>query len=285
MVQWLYTGTIRPFGRPFGFSIAFWLAWCCILGFTEVPKASAEGPRTIYFYSSEANINNYKALKMEFDGYLSKSGAYEFQPFSDIHTFEKQIRKGTGHLLLLSSWHYSRIHKDLSLKPVLVGIRGGRSFQKRVLVAGPGAKGLNSVGSGPVASASSVQYTRSVLEGMYDDSKKADSVRILTVPKDVDALMSVGFEMAKAAVTTENALRNLENLDPALFKRIRTLAEGNPSLLLILAAPADEDMDIQGLIRAVREMPDDPTGLNALKMLDLDGWKTMDPSDTLKLEG
>ncbi len=281
MVPIRHTGILRPLCLL----TLMGLVCLSVLGIPAVRTVSAEGPLTIFFYSSEANINNYKALKMEFDNYLSKAGPYEFQPFSDIATFEGQIRKGSGHLLLLSSWHFSRIQQDLSLKPVMVGIRDGEMFQKRVLVTGPGSGGTDSMGSGPVASASNVQHTRSVLKEMLENDQKAASVRILTVPKDVDALMSVGFEMAKAAVTTENALKNLENLDPVLFKRIRTLAESRPSLLLILAAPTDGAAELEGLIRSVREMPDDPTGLNALKMLDLDGWKTIDPSDTPELEG
>ena len=281
MVQIRHAGTLRPCCLLILLGMA-----CSSLLFTPaVRTVSAEGPVTIYFYSSETNINNYKALKMEFDSYLSKAGSYEFQPFSDIDTFERQIRKGADHLLLLSSWHFNRIQDDLHLSPVLVGIREGKMFQQRVLVAGPGSRGLAGLGSGPVASASNAQHTRSVLKEMFEEDDKTEALRILTVPKDVDALMSVGFQMAKAAVTTENALKNLENLDPVLFQRIQVVAESRPSLLLILAAPAGKEADMQGLIRTMQEMPGDPAGLNALKMLDLDDWQTIDPSDTPELEG
>ena len=50
---------------------------------------------TIYFYSTETNINNFKSLKMEFDRYLSKLGSFEFQPFIAKETFEKHIKDGT----------------------------------------------------------------------------------------------------------------------------------------------------------------------------------------------
>jgi len=253
--------------------------------FLTTLKVSASEKIILCFYSSETNINNFKSLKMEFDNYLSKFGSYEFQPFSDRDAFEKHIReKKEKQLLFLSSWHYNKICKEYLLKPSLVGMRNGKNYQKRILVTTPKFANLNSVKAGPVASASNIQHSRSELSAMFKDKESAESVRILPVPKDVDALMSVGFDMARAALITENALNDLKMLDPLLYEKMKVLSEGKASLLLIMAVPEDSEKDIEQIVKIIKNMPDDPDGKNIIKMLDLDGWKSVNSSESLNME-
>ncbi|GEM_PF-300109 len=260
------------------------LFFCVILfGMTYTVFAGPE-KIVIYFYSSETKINNFKSLKMEFDRWISKSGPYEFQPFEDRETFERHIKGKNKCLLLLSSWHYSNIHKKYSLTPSLVGVRNGQNHQKRILVAGK-SDNMNSVVKGPVASASDIAYTRNVLRDMFADKNAADIVRILTVPKEIDALMSVGFKMSKSALITENALSNLKMLDPRLHSKMKTITEGKASLLPILAVPESFVKDAEKIVQIIKDLPNDSAGTNIVKMLDLDGWKTIDSSDKQKLEG
>jgi len=108
--------------------LPFILLFCAIL--SSVAWAGSD-KITIYFYSSESNINNFKLLKMEFDSYLSGFGSYEFQPFNDRRAFENHVRDRKECMLLLSSWHYSIIHREYSLKPALVGTRNGKKIPEK----------------------------------------------------------------------------------------------------------------------------------------------------------
>lgn len=259
--------------------------FCAVLFYMTYAVSAGPEKITFHFYSSETNINNFKSLKMEFDTYLSRFGPYEFQPFSEKKTFEQHIRGKKNSMLFLSSWHYSKIHKEYSLKPLLIGVRNGKNCQKRILVAAAKSADMKTAMKGPVASASSVQNTRSILKDMFPEKGAADSVRILPVPKDIDALMSVGFQMSKSALITESALNDLNMLDPILYKKMKTVAQGNESLLMVLAVPESFAKRAGKLIKIIREMEKYPEGRNIIKMLHLDGWKTVDPSDNSKLEG
>lgn len=248
-------------------------------------SAFAEAEETmLYFYSSETNINNFKSLKTEFDAYLSAFGPYKFQPFSDREAFEKHVKGRGDCLIFLSSWHYSKIYKDYSLQPLLTGVRKGKKYQKRILVANSKHKDVDAIKNGAVASSSNIPYTRSILEGMFNDKSAADSVRILTVPKDIDALMSVGFEMSKSALITEHALGNLEMIDPVLHKKMKTLAKGRESLLLVVAAPSNFAGDVGKMTQIIQDMPKKAGGMDTIKMFDLDGWEAPGPTDKSKLE-
>jgi len=276
---------MKPGGYPRQRLFAFFsaLAALCIgLAIFSV-LSSGEGKIKIYFYSSETNINNFKSLKMEFDRYLSKFGPYEFQPFSARDVFEKQIKGKDNCLVLLSSWHYRHIHKELGLLPVLTGMRAGKKYQRKVLVADQESPDIIAAKPGLVASASSLEYTLSVLRSMF--KKPAEHpFNVLTVPKDIDALMSVGFGMAKLAFASGNAFEELKGVNPKLGSKMKVIAEGDQDLLLIVASPQGFGGGRIPLIDMIKNMPTEPEGLKRIRMLGLDGWQELDASDRSKLE-
>jgi hypothetical protein len=251
----------------------------------QAMTAAAQDKITIYFYSAEANINNFKSLKMEFDGYLAQFGEYEFQPFSDRQTFEDYVKGKPRSLVMLSSWHYANIYREYALVPVLVGIRNGQTAQKRILVSAERSATLDQVKTGQIASASSVPHTTNLLAQMFREDEGATAFKILSVPKDLDALMSVGFGMAKSAVITENSFESLRAINPSLHNKLHIIAEGDETLLLVVAAPEDFASDVGDVLEILQHMATDPHGEQRVRMLGLDGWQAVDLSLRSKLEG
>ncbi|MBW2111397.1 MAG: hypothetical protein JRH00_08160 [Deltaproteobacteria bacterium] len=245
--------------------------------------SSGEDKIKIYFYSSETNINNFKSLKMEFDRYLSRFGPYEFQPFSARDVFEKQVKGKENCLLLLSSWHYRHIHREYSLMPALTGVRNGKKYQRKVLVAHDKAPDIESAKPGLIASASSLQYTISVLKRMLK-KYAGHPFRVLTVPKDIDALMSVGFGMAKLGFASKNAFDELRGVNPRLCRKMKVVAEGEETLLMIVALPQGCTADREKMVGIIKNMPNDSDGRKRIRMLGLDAWQELNASDRSKLE-
>ncbi len=268
---------------PFGPAFFFYLAFCCI----TVP-VHAEPPKiTVYFYSSETNINNLNLLKTEFDRYFSGFGAYEFQPVKKKDEFEKYLSNKTKSLFLLSSWHYSNIYKKNFLRPVLVGLRDGQKYQKRILVGKGKSAGAEDAKTAVIASATSIVHTKGILSEIFKNEDAAAGADILTVPKDIDALMSVSLGMAQYALTTENSLETLKKVHPQLYKDMKIVAEGKNALLLIMAfsdRDMKEDKDILKLVEIIQNMPSTPEGKDKIKMFGLDGWQRIDSPDDLKTE-
>jgi len=253
---------------------------CCAVFFFTALSASALPVKTsLFFYSSESTINNFKSLKMEFDRYLTKYGSYEFQPFSDRETFEKQVKQTGQCILLLSSWHYNKIYKEYGLKALLVGTRNGKKYEERILVTSD-----ETLKAGSIASASSIQHTDSCLQTMIKDKSAVTITNILTVPKDIDALMSVGFGMSKFALTTQNTFKELKSANPMLYQKLKVLAKGEEALLPVIAVPEAFMQNAQSLVRIIQDMAADPNGKEKLQMIELDGWQALDASDRVKLE-
>jgi hypothetical protein len=234
---------------------------------------------TIFFYSPESNINNFSSLKIEFDTYLSEFGPFQFQPFSEYKVFEEMIRDRSDGLFVLSSWHYKQLRHNYSLTPVLVGSLKGKISQKRVLTVLKNVSGVDGIRGGIVASAGNEIFTRNVLSDMLDEQQLVDSCKVLTVPKDIDALMSVTFRMADAAVTTENSLNKLAKLNPKQYKMLKILMSGNETLRPIVAVPAEKTDNLEQLISTIENMGSGFRGRTRLRMLGLDGWKKINSTE------
>jgi hypothetical protein len=250
------------------------------------PSSLAMTPEKVmvYFYSSETNINNFKSLKMGFDHYLTDYGDYEFQPFEDRTIFDQHVKGKAKCILLLSSWHFRNISRTCHLRSVLIGLRNGKKYQQRILVVRRTTPNIESLEGGHIASSSSVQHTKSVLMEMVKKDAAKIKARILAVPKDIDALMAVGFGISKAALTTRNAFEELKTINPTLYKNLKILAEGQQSHLLILAVPKAFVENADHLVNVVKNMSKNSDGKKKMRMLGLDGWQEPDFSDRKQLE-
>ncbi len=244
---------------------------------------SAQDKITVFFYSSESNINNFKSLKMEFDKYLSGYGTFEFQPFSDRIIFEEQIKGKNQSILILSSWHYCIIHKKFDLVPVLVGVQNGKNCQRRILVVNEKTDDIKTALQS-LASSSSHHHTQSVIKKMFRSSIYNASAIILEVPKDIDALMSVGFGISRSALTTENSYAKLNIINPVLFKKMKILARSDESYLLILAVPRIFKEQSQEIVGVIEKMPKFSDGNKRTKMLGIDSWQRIGPNDLYKID-
>ena len=262
---------------------------CLAVGFLLFPKPinlTATPKYTICFYNPEISINNFASLKIEFDTYLANLGPYQFQPFSDKNTFEKFISEKRDCLFLISSWHFRNLKGKCPMEPVLVGVLKGKSTQRKILLAMKDSKNLDLLMGSNVASAGSEDYTRNILIQMLGEKKRgvANSLRILTVPKDIDALMAVGFGMAKSALAAESSLDKLSSINPKQYEMMKQLAVSEKTLLPVLAISKNCDKDVEKLVGIIEEMGKMPEGKKRLKMLGLDGWNRLDESQIKELE-
>ena len=245
---------------------------------TTAPGALA--PQTVFFYNPETNVDNFATLKSEFDDYLAGKGSYSFQPFSDRSTFERMLQSRPNGLYLLSSWHYSQLNARVPMEPVLVGTYKGEYLQRKVLTA----RDIASVGAlqgVTVAGAGTEDYLRNVLRQMLGPEQDGllSSIKVLTVPKDIDALMAVGFGMAKAAISSESSLQKLAMINSRQHAQLKALATSEKSFLLVAAVPKQSADQEASLIDAIETMSSQPGGERNLRMLGLDGWKRFDTLD------
>ena len=244
-----------------------------------IPLLSWAGER-VYFYSPESGINNFKVLKTAFDRYLSGYGSYEFQPFRQQEAFQDQVGTGAEGAVLLSGWHYRQIHREYGLEALAVGTKNGETVNRRILVGAVGKRGKPV--AGVVATAFDPALAEEALEKMLGSDRRK-KVEALAVPKDIDALMSVGFGMADYALTTRAVFRETVAINAGLGTQLEEVAAGGEAFHLVLAVPAGKVP--KALVDALFDMPETAEGKKNMGMLGLDGWHRIDGTEKARLEG
>ncbi len=269
--------------QPF---IAFFLmAFVLLLAPT---RTFSDNTYTIYFYNPETNINNFASLKTEFDQYLSNYGSFHFQPFSDRKSFEKFVVGRSDGVFLMSSWHYRQLKREfpIGMEARLVGVSNGKATYEKILTAKNNIINIDLLEGKIVASSGNENYTRKILMQMQGEGKRniVDTMKILTVPKDIDALMAVGYGMADSALTTENSLTKLAAINPKQYGFLRSLSKSEQILLPVIATPEQFDEKIRFLLAIIEKMASGLDGKKKLKMLGVDGWKKVEKFERIFLE-
>ncbi len=232
----------------------------------------------IYFYNPETNINNFATLKTAFDTYLVNHGGYYFQPFDSRENFESVIQEKKGDVYLLSSWHLKALQqKNVPLKIALVGTSKGNTMQRKVLSAKKDIADVTMLKNTVVAGAGSEEYIHSVLKQILGKEQEAllKDIKILIVPKDIDAIMAVGFGMATAAISAESGLDKLAMINPNQFRELHSLGFSDKDYLLVAATLQKPEQQEVELLEVLRTMSEAETGGENLKLLGIDGWRAM----------
>ena len=250
----------------------WWLVAAVIVLALPFLSSDAVDEVTIYFFSPETNVNNYNALKSEFDAYFSAEGDLKFQPLSSSKLIEKYMVSDPGGLFLMSSWHFQQLKAKAKWRPVLVGIQKNQPTQKHLLYVQKDVKKVDDLKYMTIATSGSLQYSETVLrEILGDDADRLiDSIKILVVPKDIDALLAVSFSAAGAAIATENGIDKLSRINPKQLELFRPMGNGSESFLPVLVMQQGAEATLEEKILFLKQMGEQLEGRQRLKMLGLD---------------
>ena len=182
-------------------------------------------------------------------------------------------------LSILSSWHLKELQsKKVPLEIALVATSKGNIKQRKVLSVKRGIDNVSMLKNTVVAAAGSEEYVHSLLKRMlgkeHEDVLK--DIKILIVPKDLDALLAVGFGMASAAISAENGLEKLAKFNPNHLRELHSLGVSEEDFILIAATLKKPDQQETQLLEALSKMSETESGLTSLKMLGIDGWRAME---------
>lgn len=239
------------------------------------PARSSSGAM-YYFYNTESNINNFAALKMGFDYYFLEHGGHLFQPFDLRKNFESVINEKKGDIFLLSSWHLKELQrKKVPLEIALVATSKGKFKQRKVLSANKQILNIGMLKNTVVAAAGSEEYVHTILKKILGKENEAlfKDIKILIVPKDIDAVMAVGFGMASAAISAESGLDKLGTISPNQLAALHSIGFSEDDYLLIAATLKKPNQQEKQLLEILRKMPETDAGMANLKMLGIDGWR------------
>jgi len=259
------------------------LSLSLLLPFAPV-VAQPESVHRLCFYNPATNINHYASLKTEFDTYLAASGPYRFQPFANRTAFERFILNENSNVFMISSSHYQQLAGSAAVHAVLVGVSSGRSTYREILSAKTGIDNLADLSGKELASSANKARVIQQLLAMFGESqrKMIDSIHILTVPKDIDALMAISFGMASAALTTKRSVDLLKSININQYRMLHPLGV-SAEILQPVVAVINPDMEDNALIASVKQMGNTTEGKKGLNMLGLDSFRKLTASEMKQL--
>jgi len=168
----------------------------------------------------------------------------------------------------------------------IVIVKKSKATYEKILTTKNNIINIDSLKGKVVASSGNEDYTKKILMQMHGEGKRniVDTMKILTVPKDIDALMAVGYGMADSALTTESSLTKLAAINPKQYGFLRSLSKSEQILLPIIATPEQSDEKIRFLLAIIEGMASGLDGKKKLKMLGIDGWKKVEKFERIFLE-
>lgn len=238
--------------------------------------AFSEDNLTIYFYNPEINTTRNVVLKTVFDQYLQEKGHFQFQPVDNRRTFETLIKSNKSAIFVISDWHYKQV-KALSLPvaPVLRGTKNGSDTYRKFLVVRNANATLDRM---TIATSGTPLFSRSILADIYPNHTPQQLAKpsLLLVPKDIDALMAVGFGLADAAIASELSLETLSTLYKNQHQQLHIVGNSQPLKRLLVIQHEFESPIKTDAIAALHNMNKSSKGLQALNTLGLNGWQSID---------
>lgn len=228
----------------------------------------------ICFYSNESYIKNFKTLKIDFYKYINGDENYEFQPFDNINMFEEFISKNNS-VVILSSSHYNQIKNKYHLTPLLVAIKNSTMFDTKVLV-GKKDKELKGI--------ITTALRKDIATNSLNNIVQTKNFDILSVSKEIDALMSVGFGMSDFAYVSKDSFELLKKVNGYLADLLTIYKESDAYFRMVVATNSQNQEEI---IKLFKDMKDNENGQNILNTFGIESFEILGKNDIdrLNLEG
>lgn len=251
--------------------------------------ALAEVNNIISFYNPETDISSFTSLKVSYDTYLSKRTVYRLQPFKDRTTFENLNENKQAPVMLISSWHYHLLDEKLKerIRPALIATQDGATTARKILTTKKTIKSLEDLRGAVIASAADREYTRELMFDLFHDFPPdlVDSIEVLSVPKEIDALMAVAYGVADGAITFERTLQKLGRINANQQSLLQVQAHSKEIMLPLLFVPVTQTAAESKLVQVLKDMPSSQEGRQQLRMIGFDGWKAVDNKIVNRLDG
>ncbi|HMV45635.1 MAG TPA: hypothetical protein PK079_25250 [Leptospiraceae bacterium] len=232
---------------------------------------------TIVYFDPDGNLRNITSLQSEGNKYFqSISPDINFIVIASEQILSTELEKLKPQIMIVQSLYYTRQKNSLGFKPFYIFLaKDNHLYFKKIITMNPDFKTLEDLDKKIVASALPKDTTKELTGGERN-------WKILTVPKDMDALMAIKFRQADAALVAESSLDNFKKLDPTdaqNFNSIFTTKSIFQPLVVTTKYATNKDL-IPKIMDSMKKIKADTNGQNFLRMLNFD-----DISDNKKVLG
>ena len=236
-------------------------------------------PREIYYFNPDSPQSNLGRLKLEFQTYFSDNNfSFTFQPFThfvDFHRLNNEMRPA---FIIVPEWYYRQYGKELGLHPLLVPVRNGLTSYKKVLLASEMVRAADSdyeiitfamTTMGPDGS------TDAIKELVAKELVSVQQLNIISVPKDLDAILALALGQVKMALVGQDNLKTISDANPRIIGKIKKLDRSItvPMPVICYLEGRAESEDVKKLVEAFNKMTSEHPRNKIMEMLHFDDWQ------------
>lgn len=259
--------------------IAILLALLSLL--LSVPQLTGSAATAQFFYfNPDSPHSNLTGLKQIVDTFLTAQHfSFAFQPFTRFRDFDRQVKEARPSLLFLPQWYLQQDGNDKKFKPFMIPIHeGAATYRKLLLVAADSALSAEALTNATIAMTPVGPAGLSMLnEAIFKDhGLDSNKLNFITTAKDSDALFALALGQVKAALISENNLKQIGDINPNILKTVKTLAVSNPIPLPVLCYAEGQvaSADLDKLRKSLLAGKEDKNTAQLMELLHIDAWKT-----------
>lgn len=235
--------------------------------------------KLILLYDPDANHQAIINIVVEVNAYLHATDPdLEFQPLTNRKDFERLAATPEARFAIISAnvlrAGAARLH------PLLVPSTDGAVFYHKLLLAKKADLTTLRGKKVAVAIENSAESTNEVIKLITEAGMPADGAYIITVSKDLDAVMALAFGQVDAALVTGTSVEAIRTVNPAAVASFKTVAQTKKVLRSPLCAFAGRTgaEEQEKLTRAWLQMADDERGRRAMHTMAIDRWVRFEPA-------
>jgi ABC-type amino acid transport substrate-binding protein len=255
-----------------------------------MPASARAGEPEFFFFSPQVGSANFSLLKETAETYFRQSGlSLSFHPFARLEDLERESARRNPAFLLVPAWAIENACLAERLDTVGRPSRNGLPHDRRALLA---RKTISSAaGLAGSAIATTVHRSGAAAGSGALARLRADqpNVRVIPVPKDVDALLAVGLGQVDAAFVSIAEFERLANVNPQLTANLHEIGYSeNAPFPALYATPGADGQIVERLSAALVLAARDPLGRELIGLLGYDQWDRVSepaPVPTCKAEG
>jgi hypothetical protein len=249
---------------------------CGLLGFAHF--AYPESKLHFYYFNPDSPQHNLGQLKSEMDTLLAKLDLpLEFQPFARLTDFRQRVKTDHPSFVFAPQWYVHQYARELGFEPLLQSERNAQVNYRKLLI-----KRLDSTEAGETFSNTSLAMTSlgpesiAILQRIIDQSIpiKIESLNIVEVPKDADAVFAVALGQVEVALVSQASLLYLQHINPRLFQSLQVIGESKPLAMPILGYLDGASTKKQQ--EAFKRFMISTRGSTVMRALQIDGWSNHD---------
>lgn len=182
----------------------------------------------IFIFNPEGNIQQARAAKIALEKHLEDNGIPStVYIFANPKDFDEAVERLKPDFAVVSSYYFDAMSGQYKWQELLSGFNAGSQGFRKILVTPNTVNSPEKLRNQGIATISLGPSTIKFVDERFlvPLGLSAGNVRLVTVSKDIDAIMALGFGQVKGAIVTRESFATLQRINPEAVKSLTQLRE------------------------------------------------------------